>query len=117
MSACNKCYLSPLVCINLKLLSFIIGNNDIDVLSSHLPTSSPIAPVLNVGQVLVGTEMTITCEISLNLFAIQLTSTFINSNLTADQVEGSVRGAVDLLQHSSSILTGPCLLQISILYF
>jgi hypothetical protein len=61
--------------------------------------------------------MTVACEIPLNLFAIKLILTFINSNLTADQVEGYVHGAVDFLQPSSSILTGSCLLQISIFYF
>ena len=68
LSACNKFYLSPLVCINSKTLSFMIGHTDIDLLSPHLPTSLPIAPILNVGLVSVGTEMTIACKIPLNLF-------------------------------------------------
>jgi len=63
----------------------------------------------------VGTEMTVACEIPLKLFAIKMILTFINSNLTADQVEGPVQEA-DLLQHPP-ILTGSCLLQISIFYF
>jgi hypothetical protein len=111
LSACNKFYPSRLVCINLKPLSFIIVNSDIDFLSSP---STPITPVLSVG---LGTEMTLACEIPLDLFAIKLILTFINSNLTADQVEGSVQGVVDLLQHSSSILTGSSFLQISIFSF
>ena len=86
-------------------------------MSSHLPTSPPIAPVLNVGLVSVGTEMTAACEIPLNLFAIKLILTFINSNLTVDQVEGPVEGAVDILQHPSPILAGSCLCKISIFYF
>ena len=61
--------------------------------------------------------MTVACEIPLNLFAIKSIFTFINSNLTADIVEGSMQGAVDFLQHSFSVLTGSCLLQISIFYF
>ena len=113
LSNCNKLYPHPLVCIILRLLSFIIGDSDVDFLSSHLPTSPPIAPVLNVGLVSVGTEMTVACEIPFNLFAIKLTLTFINSNLTVDQVEGPVES----LQQPSSILTGLCLLQISIFYF
>ena len=117
LGACNKFYVSPLVCINPKPLSFIIGNTDIDFPNSHLPTSPAITPVLDVGLVLVSSKMAIACEIPLNLFAIKLTLTFINSDLTADEVEGSVQGAVDFLQHSSSILTGSCLLQISIIYF
>jgi len=116
-SACNKLYLSPLVCIKPKPLPFIIGNTDIDFLSSHLPTSPPIAPVLNVGLVLVDAEMTAACEIPLNQFVMKLMLTFLNSNLTADQVEGPVEGAVNFLQHPSPILTGSCLLQISIIYF
>ena len=60
LSAHNKLYLSPLVWIHSKSLSFIVDNTDIDFLSSHLPTSLPIAPVLNA-------EMTVACEISLNL--------------------------------------------------
>ena len=112
LSAHNRFYLSPLVCINSKPLSCITGNTDI---GSHLPTSPPIAPVMNVS--LVGTEMTVTCEIPLNLFAIKLILTFINPNLTADQVEGAVGGAINFLQHPSSILTGLCMFQISIFYF
>ena len=96
LSACNEFYLLPLVCINPKPLSFIIGNTNIDVLSSHLPTSEPpIAPVLNVGLVLASTEMTVACETPLNLFAMKLILTFINSNLTVNQVEGPVEGAID----------------------
>ncbi|KIK01063.1 hypothetical protein K443DRAFT_678753 [Laccaria amethystina LaAM-08-1] len=53
-----------------------------DLLSSHLPTSSPIAPVPNVD---LGTEMTV----------------------TFDQVEGPVQGAVDFLEQPSPILTDP----------
>ena len=101
LSTHNKFYLSPLVCINPKPLPFITGNTDI---GSHLPTSPPMTPVLNVS--LVGTEMTVACEIPLNVFAINLMLTFINSNLTADQVEGLVEGAINFLQHPSSILAG-----------
>ena len=111
LSACNKFYLLPLVCINPKPLSFIIGNTNIDVPSSHLPASPPIAPFLNVGLVSTSTEMTVACKIPLNLFAMKLILTFINLNLTVNQVEGPVEGAVDILQHTSSILTGSCLLQ------
>ena len=68
----NKFHLSPVVCMHPNPLSFIIGNTDIDILSSYLPASPPIAPVLNVGLVSAGTEMTVSCEISLNLFAINL---------------------------------------------
>ena len=117
LSTRNKFYLSLLVCINPKPLLFIIGNTDIDFLSSRLPTSPPIAPVLHVGLVSVGTEMTVACEIWLNLLAINLMLTFINSNLTADQVEDCVEGAINSLQHPASILTGSCLLQLSIFYF
>jgi hypothetical protein len=117
LSAHNKFCLSPVVCINPKPPSFIIGNTDIDFLSSHLPTSPPIVPVLNVGLVSVGAKMTVACEKPLNLFAIKLILTFIDSNLSVDQVEGSVQGAVDFLQHPSPILTGLRLLQISIFYF
>ena len=74
LSACNKFYLSPLVCINPKHLSFIIDDTDIDFLSSHLPTSPPIAPAL----VSVGPEMTVAGEIPLNLFPVKLLLTFIN---------------------------------------
>jgi hypothetical protein len=70
-----------------------------------------MAPVPNVD---LGTEMTVTCEIFLNLFAIKLT---FNPNLTVDQVEGPVQGAVDFLEQPSPILTGSCLLQISLFYF
>jgi len=66
LNTCNKFYLLPLVCINHRLLLFIIGDPDIDFLSSHLPTSPPIALVLNVGM---DTKTTFACEI-LNLFAI-----------------------------------------------
>ena len=68
LSPCNECYLLPLVCINPKPLLFIIGNTDIDALSSYLPTSPPIAPVLNVGLMSARTEMTAASEIPLNLF-------------------------------------------------
>ena len=61
---CIEFYLLPLVCINPRPLSFIIGNTDIDAPSSHLPTSPPIAPVQNVGLVSADTEMT-ACEIPL----------------------------------------------------
>ena len=115
MSTRNKLYLSPLVCISLKCLLFILGNTDIDFLRSHLPSSPPIASVLNAGLVSAGTEMTVACKIPLNLFLIKLILTIVNSNLTADQVEGSVQGAVDVFQHSS-ILTGSSLLRISIFY-
>ena len=47
-------------------------------MTSCLPTSPPIAPVLNIGLVSVGTEMTVACEIPLNLFAMKLMLTFIN---------------------------------------
>ena len=117
LSACNEFYLFPLVCINPKPLSFIIGNTNIDAQSSHLPTSPPIAPVLNVGPVSADTEMTVACEIPLKLFTMKLIFTFINSNLTVNQVEGLVEGAIDILQHSSPILTGSYLLQIFIFYF
>ena len=110
-------YLLPLVCNNPNPLSFMIGNTDIDAPSSHLPTSPPISPVLNVGLTSARTEMTAACEIPLNLFAIKLILTFINPNCTAGQVEGPAGGAVNFLQHPSPILTGSCLLQISIFYF
>ena len=112
LSGCNKFYLSPLVCINPKHLSFIIDDTDIDFLSSHLPTSPPIAPAL----VSVGPEMTVAGEIPLNVFPIKLILTFMNSNLTVDQVEGPMQGAADFLQHHSPILTGSCLVEISIFY-
>ena len=105
-----------MVCINLRLLLFIIGDSDIDFLSLHLPTSPPIAPVLNVGLVSVDTEMTFACEIHLNLLAIKLTLAFINSNLTVDQVEDPMQGAIDFLEQPSSILTGSCFLQLYILF-
>ena len=117
LSAHNKFYVPPLVCINPKPLSFIIGNTDIDYLSPHLPISSPISPVLNVGLVSVDTEMTDACEIPLNQFAIKLILTCVDSNIPVDQVEGPVQGAVDFLQHPFAILTGSSLLQISIFYF
>ena len=63
-----------------------------------------------------GPQMTVACEIPLNQFAIKLILTFINSNLTVDQVEGPVEGAVNFLQHPSYILNGSCLLQIYILF-
>ena len=106
-----------MVRINLRLLSFIISDSDIDFLRSHLPTSTPTLPVPNVGLVSVDTELTCACEIPVSLFAIKLTLTFINSNITVDQVEGTVQGAVDFLEQPSPILTGSCLLQISIFYF
>jgi hypothetical protein len=111
LSARNKFYLSPLVCINLKHPSFIIGNADVDFRSAHLPTSPPITPVWNVGPASGGTEMTVPCEIPLHLFVRKLILTFINSNLTADQVQGSVQDVVDFLQQSSSILAGSSLLK------
>ena len=114
LSICNKFYLSPLVCINPKPLSSIIGNTDIDFLNPHCPTSPPNAPVLNVCW---GTEVTVACEIPLNLLAIKLIWIFIICNPTADQGEGPVQGAVDSLQHPSPILTGSCLLQIFIFCF
>ena len=101
---CVEFYLLPLVCINPKPLSFIIGNTDIDAPNSHLPASPPIAPVLNVMSA--STETTTACEIPLNLFAIKLMLIFIHSNLTVNLVEGPVEGAVDILQHSSPMLTG-----------
>ena len=116
-SAHKKFYLSPLVCISPKPLSFIVGNANIDPLSSHLPTSPPIASVLNVGLLSAGTEITVASEISLNLFPMNLILTFINSNLTVDQVEDPVQGVVNFLQHPSPILTGSCLPQIPIVYF
>ena len=86
---------------------------DIDFLSLKLSTSPPIAPVLNV----VDTEMTDACKMSLNLFAIKLILTFINCNILVDEVEGPVQGAVDILPNPSVIMTGSCLLQISVLNF
>ena len=83
LTACHKFYLSPVVCMHLNPLSFVIGNADIDLLSSYLPASSPIPPVLNAGLVSAGTEMTVACEISFNLFAINLILMFINSCLTS----------------------------------
>ena len=109
LSACSKFYLSPLVCINPKPQSFIIANTDLDFLGSHWHTPPPVAPVLSVGLVSASTEMTVACEIPLNLFASKLILTFINFNLSADQVEGPVERAVDFLQHPC-ILTGSCLL-------
>ena len=111
LSPCIEFYLLPLVCVNPKPLSFIIGNTDIDALSSQLPTSPPIDPVLNVGLMSAGTEMTAACEIPLNLFTIKLILIFIHPNLAVSLVEGPVEGAVDILQPSSPILTGSCLLQ------
>ena len=69
-------YLPPLVCINMKPLLLTIGNTDIDPWSSHLSTSSPIDPILNVGLVSADTKMTVACEIPLNLFALKLMLTF-----------------------------------------
>ena len=114
LSAQSRFYLSPLVCVSLRPLSHIIGNTYIDFPSSHLPTSAPIAPVLNVGLDSVGVGMDVPCEIPLNLFSIMLMLTFINSPLTVGQVEGAVQGAVDMSPH---IFTGSSLLQISIFYF
>ena len=111
LSPCIEFYLLPLVCNNPNPLSFMIGNTDIDAPSSHLPTSPPISPVLNVGLMSARTEMTAACEIPLNLFAIKLILMFIHSNFTVNLVEGPVEGAADILQHSSPILTGSCLLQ------
>ena len=82
LSAQSRFYLSPLVCVNLRPLSFIIGNTDIDFLSSHLPTSAPIASVLNVGLDSVGAGMSVACEIALNLFSVKLMLTLIDSNLS-----------------------------------
>ena len=65
----------------------------------------------------VDTEMTAACEILLSLFAIKLILTFINFNLSVDQDEGLVRGADNFLHHTSHILTGLYLLQISIFFF
>ena len=115
LTAHNKFYLSSLVCIHPKPLSCIVSNTDIDILSTYLPTSPPIAPVLNI--VSAGTEMTVACEISLNLFVINVILNFINSYLTVDQIEGPMQGAANFLQHPSPILTGSSLLQISMFYF
>ena len=115
LTACNKLYLSPVACIHPKPQPFI--NTDIDILSSYLPTSPPIAPVLNVGLVSADTEMTVTCRISSNLFAINLILTFVNSYLAVDGIEGPEKKAIDSLQCPSPVLTGLCLLQICIFYF
>ena len=117
LSPCIEFYLLRLVCINPKPLSFIIDNTNIDALSSHLPTSPPIAPVLNVGLMSGGMEMTAASEIPLNLFAIKLILTFIHSNLIDNLVEGPVEGAVDISQCSSPIVTGSCLLQTFLFQF
>ena len=114
LSPQSRFYPSPLVCVDLRPLSFIIGNTDIDFPSSDLLTSVPIASVRNVSLDSVSAGMTIACEIPLNLFAIMLMLTFIDSDLTVGKVEGSVQGAVDI---SSHIFTGSSLLQISIFYF
>ena len=114
LSAQSRFYLSPLVCVNLRPLSLIIGNTDIDFPSSHLPTAAPIASVLNVGLDSVSVGMTVACEIPLNLFAIKLILTFIDSNITDGEVEGPVQGAVEISSHT---FTGSSLLQISIFYF
>ena len=63
LGARNKLLLSPLVCIDPNPLSFIISNTDLDFLSSHLPLSPPIAPVLNVDKLSGDTEVTVACEI------------------------------------------------------
>ena len=76
-------------------------------MSPNLPTSPSIAPVMNV----VDAEMTDACEMFLNLFAIKLILSFINCYISVDEVEGPVQGAVDILQHPSSIVTGSCLLK------
>ena len=110
LSTQSRFYLSPLVCIDLRPLSFIIGNTNIDSPSSHLPISAPIASVLNVGVDSVGVGMNVAREIPLNLFSIMLMLTFINCNITVGQVEGPA----DI---SSHIFTGSSLLQISIFYF
>ena len=86
-------------------------------MTSCLSMSPPIAPVLNIALVSVGTEMTVTCEIPLSLFVMRWMLIFINSNLTVDRVEGPKEGAVNVLQQPSLISTGSCLLQISIFYF
>ena len=56
-----------------------------------MPTSPPIVPVPSGGLASVDTELTCACEIPVDLFAIKLTLTFINSNITVDQVEGPVK--------------------------
>ena len=109
LSAQSGFYLSPLVCINLRPLSLIIGNTDIDFPNSHLPTA-----VLNVGLDSVSAGMTVAREIPLNLFSIMLMLTFIDSNLTVGQVECPRQGAVDISSHT---FTGSSLLQISIFHF
>ena len=114
LSAQSGFYLSPLVCINLRPLSLIIGNTDIDFPNSHLPTAAPIASVLNVGLDSVSAGMTVAREIPLNLFSIMLMLTFIDSNLTVGQVERPGQGAVDISSHT---FTGSSLLQISIFHF
>ena len=53
-----------------------------------------------------GTKAAVACEMPLNLFAIKLILTFINSNLSVDQVEGLVQGDDNFLQNPSPILTG-----------
>ena len=99
----------------MKPLLLTIDTTDIDALSSHLPTLPAIAPVLNVDPVSADTEMT-ACEIPLWQFAIKLILIFINLNLTVNQVECCVEGAIDILQCSSPILTGSYLLQIFMSY-
>ena len=111
LSPCIEFHLLPLVCINPKPLSLIIGNTDVDALSSHLPTSATIAPVLNEGLMSAGFELTATCEILLNIFDIKFILIFTHSNLTVNLNEGPVEGAVDILQQSSPTLTGSCLLR------
>ena len=68
LSAWNKFYLLLLVCINPKHVSFIIDNINVDAMTSHLPASPQLAPVLNVGLVSAGPEMSVACEIPLNRF-------------------------------------------------
>ena len=50
---------------NLRLLSFIISDSDIDFTGSHLPTSPPLASILNVG---LDSEATFACEVPFSLF-------------------------------------------------
>ena len=107
LSAQSRFYLSPLVCVDFRPLSFIIGNTNIDFPNSHLPTSAPIASVLNVGLDSVGAGMSVACKIPLNLFSVMLMLTLIDSYLTVGQVEGPLQGAVDI---SSDIFTGSSLL-------
>ena len=67
LSTQSRFCLSPLVCVNLRPLSVIIGSTDIDFPSFYLPTSAPITSVLNVGLDSVGVGMNVACEIPLSL--------------------------------------------------